>query len=146
MVEERNLQKDCVFDVATTGDPIFAKTALISQKIQRGATSTTVYDDRDTTKAGEKVTFTAIVALQTQGRRIPTGSVQFTLDGKRVSRPVKLDSKGHAKWTTARMMACEYHVAAQYIPGKESVFLPSSSFDTSRTVMSKQCGRDEKSQ
>lgn len=146
VVADKNLQKDCVFDVATTGDAIFAKTALISQKIQRGATSTTVYDDRDPSKAGEKVTFTAIVALQAQGLRIPTGSVQFTLDGKKTGKPVKLDRKGRAQWAATRMMACEHRVAAQYIPGKESVFLPSSSFDESHTVISKQCGKDEKAQ
>jgi len=34
--------------------------------------------------------------------RRPSGSVQFTLDGKNVGGPVPLDSKGHATWEQLR--------------------------------------------
>ena len=33
-VVDNNMKKDCVFDVAVTGDPIFAKSSLVSQMIQ----------------------------------------------------------------------------------------------------------------
>lgn len=142
-VTDRNLLRSCVFDVATTGDPIFAETALINQQVRRGATGTTVYEGRDP-QAGGKVTFTAIVApqAQAQGRRIPTGSVQFTVNGQRTGEPLRLDRKGRAYWTTTDWLTCDHRVAASYIPDNGSGFLPSSSLDVSPT--GRQCGKDEK--
>jgi subtilisin family serine protease len=145
-VTDRNLLRDCVFDVARTGDPIFAKATLINQQVQRGATSTTVYEGRDSSQAGEKVKFTAIVApqAQAQGRRIPTGSVQLTLDGQRTGDPLRLDRKGQAYWIATDRMTCGHRVAAYYIPDNGSDFLPSSSFDVSHTAVGIQCGKAEK--
>jgi hypothetical protein len=147
-VADRNLLRDCVFDVATTGDPIFARTALISQQVQRSATSTTVYEGRDPSKADGNVTFTAIVALQAQaqGRRIPTGSVQLTVDGRRAGAPLRLDRKGQARWTATDRMVCGRRIAAQYIPDRGSDFLPSSSFDVSHTAVGGQCRKEENTQ
>jgi subtilisin family serine protease len=144
VVGEKLILKGCLFDVATTGDPVFAEGALISQQILRGATRTSVYDDRDPTKPGENVTFTATVTRQVPGRGAPTGSVQFTLDGENMGNPVMLDVKGQAKWSTARLVACEHRIAAHYMPDKESIFLPSSSFDEMHAIISEQCKRVEK--
>lgn len=143
VIEDEKIRKDCTFDVATTGDPIFVEGALASQQILRGATRTIVDDDRDPTKAGENVTFTATVTRHAAGRGNPTGSVQFTLDGENVEQPVALDVKGQAKWTTARLVACEHRIAAHYTPDQKSVFLPSSSFDERHAVVSEQCKGDE---
>jgi hypothetical protein len=89
-ITEKNLQADCVFDVATTGDPIFAKSLLIDQRIQRGATNTTVTDDRNPTRVGEEVTFTATVTRHEPGGAIPTGRVTFFLDGKEIGKPARI--------------------------------------------------------
>jgi subtilisin family serine protease len=147
-VTDRNLRRNCVFDVATTGDPVFARTAHISQQVQRGATSTTVYAGRDSSQAGEKVKLTAIVApqAQAQGRRIPTGSVQLTLDGKNAGSPLTLDRKGQAHWIATDSMACGHRIAGHFIPDKESDLLPSSSFNVSPTVLGGQCGKGKKAQ
>ena len=147
-VADRNLRRDCVFDVATTGDPIFARTAQISQQVQRGATSTAVYEVRDSSQGSEKVKFTAIVApqAQAQGRRIPTGSVQLTLDGKPAGNPLMLDRKGQAHWIATDAIMCDYRIAAHFIPDKESDLLPSSSFNVNPTVIGRQCGTDGKAQ
>lgn len=144
VVTDKIILKGCLFDVATTGDTIFAEGALLIQQIQRGSTQTTVVDDRDPTKQGENVTFTATVRLQVQSRVSPTGSVQFTLDGERMGDPVALDARGQAKWATARLVACKHLIAAHFIPSKESALLPSSSFDESHMVLSEQCRTAEK--
>jgi subtilisin family serine protease len=146
VVEDKMLQKGCIFDVATTGDPVFVEGALLSLQIQRGATRTSVYDDRDPTKPGEDVTFTATVARQVPSRGVPTGSVQFTLDGENTGSPVVLDKSGQAKWSTSRLVACEHRIAAHYTPDKEGIFLPSASFDETHTVISEQCRKDQKSE
>jgi hypothetical protein len=133
-IVDKNMLKDCLFDVATTGDPIFEKSLRIDQQIQRGATYTTVSDDRNLTRIGEEATFTATVARHEQGGAIPTGRVTFLLDGKEVGRPVKLDANGQAQWKMLRMMVSDHRVAARYIPDKNSVFQPSSSLDKKFTV------------
>jgi hypothetical protein len=142
-VTDKTLSNDCVFDVATTGDPIFAETAAISQKIQRGATSTTLYSGSDLSKAGAKVEFTAIVAPQAQAqrRRIPTGSVQFIFDGVNAGAPVRLDDTGRARWIAVDTGTCRHRVAAYFIPDSGSSFLSSRSLDVTYTVIGGQCGR-----
>jgi hypothetical protein len=96
LMVDKNMNRNCVFDVSVTGEPGFAKTYLLSQRIRLGSTTTTLHSE-DATQVGEWVTFTAIVARNaSNGRGAPTGSVQFILDGSNVGEPVKLDSKGRA--------------------------------------------------
>lgn len=137
-IANQNMLADCLFDVAVTGDSIFAKSFRIDQRIQRGATNTTVSDDSDPTRVGEEVTFTATVTRHEPGKGIPTGRVTFLLDGKEVGKPVKLDSNGQAQWKTRRMMVGEHRVTARYVPDKDSVLLPSSSLDEHHTVEKRQ--------
>lgn len=137
-IADENMQAGCFFDVAVTGDPIFAKSALISQRIQRGATKTTVSDNKHLTLVGKKVTFTATVAQHASGGEIPTGMVQFTLDGKKVGKLVELDKNGQAQWQMLRIKLGDQRVAAEYVPSEDSVFLPSSSFDENSTVEERQ--------
>ncbi|MBI4809135.1 MAG: cadherin domain-containing protein [Nitrosomonadales bacterium] len=137
----KNDNADCVFDVMVTGHTGFAKAHLLSQKIAVGLTSTIVRDDRDPTGAQEPVTFTATVARNAivkqtavRGRGVPTGTIQFTLNGERVGRPVKLDSKGQARWKVSSLKPGKYRVAARYFPARGSVFLPSASRDEAHSV------------
>lgn len=134
----KNTRTNCVFDVAVTGDPIFAKSYLATQKIQRGATRVTVNDDGDPSRPGEVVTFVATVTRHASGRDIPTGMVQFMLDGKETGAIVKLDSKGQAHWKTSLRVG-DHRVAAKYFPGKGSVYLPSSSLEERHTVEDRAC-------
>jgi hypothetical protein len=131
-----NLKTDCIFDVTVAGERSFAKMYLLSQRIQRGSTTTRLVSDKDSTKPDEPVTFTATVTLNatptqdaSRERRVPVGKVQFTLDGEETGEQVKLDSKGQARWKTSRSNLGEHHLVARYLPRKESVFLPSSSLD-----------------
>jgi hypothetical protein len=137
--KSRNL--DCVFDVSATGEPGFAKTYLISQRIEQGFTRTVVRDNKDTTRPQEMVIFVATVlpntartGRDTQAGGVPTGSVQFTLDGAKAGKPVNLDSKGHATWTTNTLKPEEHRVTATYVPAKGSVFLPSTSLEEIHVV------------
>lgn len=136
----KNRKEDCVFDVRVTGNTGFAKTYLLSQKIQAGSTTTIMTDDRETTQVGEWVTFTAVVAPSASAsRRIPTGTVQFLLDGTKVGEPVKLDAKGRATWETSRLKAGTHRVEARYIPSRGSVFLASSSLEKFHSVIRCSC-------
>ena len=133
-VVDKNRKADCVFDVTVTGEPGFAKTYLLTERIKLGSTTTTVKDNQDPTQSEEPVTFTAIVARKAlSGRGAPTGTVQFILDGSRAGLPVKL-ANGRATWKTRSLKPGEHKVAARYIPVKGSVFLASSSPDKPHTV------------
>jgi|CZKH01.1.fsa_nt_gi hypothetical protein len=131
-ITDDNLHNNCVFDVMVTGNLGFAETYSVSQKVQVGpATTTTVYDHRDPTEIGEPVRFTATVVA---GNGVPTGMVQFTLDGHNEGQPVTLDPRGQAMWRTSSLKPGKHKVAAAFIPSPSSEFLPSTSPDEQHTV------------
>jgi len=149
-VAGKNQNADCVFDVMVAGNRGFAKTYLLEQKIQGGLTATVLRDNRLTTKSNEPVTFTATVVKSAvlagvvqrsvdgkskpRGQVIPTGAVQFTLDGKNVGKPVRLDAKGQARLKMSRMRLGTRQLAARYLPTEGSVFLASRSLEEPRKV------------
>ncbi len=140
----KNEKADCVFDVRVVGNAEIAKGHLLTQKIRTGLTAIIVNDDRGISRDKETVTFTATVARHAAITRmavagkgekgVPTGAVQFTLDGRMVGKPVKLDEKGQARLKVSRLAIGERKVAARYIPAKGSVFMPSSSLEASRAI------------
>jgi hypothetical protein len=134
-IVDKNRKADCIFDVGITGEPGFAKLYLVSQQLQAGSTRTTLNDNKNPTLFGEAVTFTATVALRaSSGKGIPTGTVQFSLDGAKTGNPVKLNAKGQAKWSTSSLAVGNHRVGAQYIPAQGSAFLASSSLDKPHAV------------
>lgn len=137
----KNRKEDCVFDVRVTGNTGFAKTYLESQKIRVGSTTTTVTADENPTQVGEWVAFMVSVALNgSESKRVPTGTVQFMLDGAKVGARVKLDAKGRATWETSRLKVGTRRVSVSYIPSQGSVFLASSSLDEFHHVTRCSCG------
>jgi hypothetical protein len=135
---------DCIFDVMVTGNTGFAKTYGVSQRINNDSTTTALADDPNPSQVGEWVTFTAIVAPESSTvTGIPSGAVQFTLDGSKVGEPVKLDTKGLATWETSRLRLGTHRVEAVYIPRDDSAFLPSSSPIKAHVVKRCVCGTPE---
>jgi hypothetical protein len=146
----KNQNADCVFDVMVAGNRGFARTYLLEQKIQGGLTATVLRDDKARTRPHEPVTFIATVVRSAvlrgvvqssadrkskpRGQVIPTGTVQFTLDGKNVGKPVRLDAKGQARVKMSRTQLGTRQVAARYLPAKGSVFLASRSLEEPRKV------------
>ncbi len=135
----KNRKRDCVFDVHVTGNAGFARTYLQTEKIEAGGTGIVVSDHKDPTGLKEAVTFTATVMRHVgvrsrDGRRSPTGTVQFIINGEKAGQPVKLDASGQARWSTSALKSGVHRVSARYIPNKDSVFLPSRSIDKLHTV------------
>src|SRR5262249_31756550 len=105
-IRGRFAHSNCTFDVRVTGNPGFAKTYLLSQRIRTGSTRIFVSDDKHPTRPDEPVTFTAMVTRIAPGARgVPTGAVQFMLDGETLGDPVKLDAKSQARWKTQPLRA-----------------------------------------
>jgi subtilisin family serine protease len=138
----KNDNADCMFDVMVTGNRGIAKAHLFTQQIRAGLTSIIVSDDRGLSRDQEMVTFTATVARQSAPTQmeldrngVPTGTVQFTLNGNGVEKPVKLDAKGQAQLKLPRLKIEKQTIGARYIPAKGSIFVPSSSFESARVIV-----------
>ncbi len=134
-ITAENLLKDCRFDVAVIGDPIFAKSARVLQMIQRGATHTHVSVSRPSSQIGQEVVSTATVTRHERGGMLPSGRVMFMFDGKSLGDAVLLDAKGQARLKTRGLKIGDHRISARYIPEKDSLFLSSRSLDEKHAVM-----------
>ncbi len=132
---------DCAFDVAATGVPDFAKAYLLTQRIEEGATTTTVSGNLASTNTPIRVPapfLTATVTRLATGGRTPAGTVQFMLDGKTLGKPVRLDSRGSARWTAGSQRPGERRLSARYLPDKGGAFMPSTSMEKVIVVTGRQ--------
>ena len=123
---DQNRHRDCVFDVRATGDPGFAKAYFTTQRILTDSTTISLTHDPEPSQLGESVIFTAFVAANGAVTSVPSGTVQFSVDGSNEGEPVTVDAKGRAAWETSRLRVGKHRVAASYVPSVESTFLPTS--------------------
>ena len=145
LVGDKNRRADCIFDVRATGDITFAKTYLATQSVLAHSTNTSLTADESTTQIGEWVTFTAsVVANSSSTTLVPSGIVQFAVDGFSVGEPVKVNNKGGAIWATSQLKVGTHHITARYVPGVDSVFLGSTSPEKSHIVKRCFCEADQK--
>ena len=79
---------DVNYTTATSGD--------LSLNVGKSATSTVVVSGSNPSVFGEPVTFSANVAAVLPGVGVPTGSVQFVVNGIASGAPVALDGSGNA--------------------------------------------------
>jgi len=134
-VVDKRTHVNCVFDVRFTGNPGFAETYLASQQTKMGSTTTTVTDNDDPTHVGETATFEATVSGNLRDRKeVPTGTVQFVIDGANAGSPIKLDGRGKAAWDTSRLRVGKHRVTVHYAPSAGSTFVASSSIEEPHTV------------
>jgi hypothetical protein len=116
-ITDEHLRANCVFDVTATGESNFANLYQVLPYVRLGATETNVTDDKESTRYGEPVTFTATVRRKARGvRGSPVGTVVFSLDGVEVGKPVRLDRNGQARWTTSRLKVGDHRVSVSYHP------------------------------
>lgn len=134
-IVDPNMKANAIFDVMVTGDSGFASSYLLLQRVKNGTTATTVNGSKDTTKYEEPVTFTANVSRKfSAGKDILTGSVEFTVDGKKIGE-VKLDANGTAILTTTSLKAGRHEIAATFTPDSGSTAFSSISLNTIHTVI-----------
>ncbi len=134
-VFDHNMHSDCVFDVRVTGNIDFATTYLTTQRVLADSTTISLTDDADPSQVGEWVTFTAYVAANSSAvAGFPSGTVQFAVDGSSVGEPVTVDAKGRANWSTSQIKVGTHRITASYLPGADSVFLPSTSIEKTHVV------------
>ena len=136
-ITDNNMKADCVFDVSVTGYTGFAQTYRFTQQLDPEATQTSVKADKDPSRHGESVAFTATVAQKvSRGGAAPAGAARFILDGSQIGNPITLDPNGRALWNTSSLQVGQHRIVAKYIPsGWGSLFLASTSPQVSHTVI-----------
>ncbi len=77
-------------------------------------TATGLTSSQPTALAGTAVTFTATVAPVAPGTGVPTGTVQFRVDGNNLGAPVTLDASGNASITTSTIAIGRHTMTAIY--------------------------------
>ncbi len=114
----------CVIGTGAQGD------ILMSQLLS--STATTVTADFDPTQFGHPVTFTATVVPVVPAPDVPSGNVQWWLDGVAVGAPASLDATGRATWMTSSLALGTHVVGAVYLGA--GGFDPSTSPSINHTV------------
>ena len=146
-VRDADRRADCVFDVRVTGDLGIAQTYLNTERNLALSTNTSLADGDNPSQPGEWVTFTAFVApYSTAATGLPSGTVQFAVDGSNAGEPITVDAKGRATWETSRLKVGVNRVRASYLPGADSGFLPSMSLDKIHEVRRCPCSEEHKVQ
>jgi sugar lactone lactonase YvrE len=118
---ENNLNGSVTHHITLTGSGVVA-----------GSTNTTLTSSLNPSNAGQSVTIIATVAAD-NGSTVPTGSVQFSVDGTPVGSAVTLHT-GVASLTTSTLAQGSRSVSATYTPTSGSSFVASTSAVLSQTV------------
>jgi hypothetical protein len=100
---------------AYSGDDRFLTShGSLDQTVNKAATAATLVSSAAAPPTvGEAVTFTATIAAVAPGAGVPTGTVQFSVDGAKAGGPVPVSS-GRAALTTTSLTAGKHTVAALY--------------------------------
>ncbi len=127
-VVDKNRQVDCMFDVEVTGEVGFAKTYLLTERLERFGTTTWLTLESRPGGEGKPTHFVATVKPRwAEAEGMPAGAVQFFLHGQRFGEPVALDRAGRALWEPRGIDWQNYRVSALFLPAEKSPFLTSSS-------------------
>ena len=113
-VTMEELHRDCVFDVAATGDEVHAKAYLLAQDLQLNGSTVQIIGDKPQTRRGQPVVITAIVSPMSSGRPTPTGHITFFVDGGAAGPPIALDDRGQASFTTDQLDVATHTIRAGY--------------------------------
>jgi FtsP/CotA-like multicopper oxidase with cupredoxin domain len=108
------LHRDCVFDVATTGDKTFADAYLVTQDLKLRGTAVQIVGDETAGGYGKRLVVTATVTPLSYDRPTPTGTVTLLVDGEQRGRPVKLDERGRAVFEIDSLEDGTHRIRAEY--------------------------------
>ena len=93
---------------------IASASADLNQTVNKAASRTVVTTSGSPAAVGTTVLFSASVTAVAPGSGIPTGTVQFRVDGVNVGAPVTVDPSGHAAFATNTIPIGRHNVSAVY--------------------------------
>ncbi|MGV8977832.1 MAG: Ig-like domain repeat protein [Cellulomonas sp.] len=97
-----------------SADRLPSSSAPVNQTVAKAATRTTVATSGSPVPVGSAVVLTATVSTRAPGTGIPTGTVQFTIDGILTGAPIALNAAGQAAVVTSTLTAGRHTVSAAY--------------------------------
>jgi hypothetical protein len=83
--------------------------------VNKAFTTTVLTSSANPAIFGTSVTFTATVSANSPSTAVPTGSVQFMIDGSNAGTPVALSSTGVATYSTSTLGPGTHTIAAFYV-------------------------------
>ena len=121
IITDEGLNRDCVFDVVTTGDADFARAYRVTQELRRRSSAVQI-------AATHEAVVTAIVSPLIGGGPTPRGTVTFYVDDNVSGQPIELNGAGHARWKKDGISQGIHDVRAAYTPADgPDGYYPSSS-------------------
>lgn len=148
-ITDKDLHQFCVFDVATTGDEVFAEGYRLMQELKTFGTAVQIEGHEPPSNPGRSgsrggkqrskrpqdslVVIASVVPLG-EGRPIPTGHITFFVDGMPMRRPEELDERGRARLTVRGLEPGEHKIRAAYSGGGKYGFHASASRNLLHTV------------
>ena len=88
--------------------------ATLTQTVNKAASRTVVTTSGTPAPVGSTVVLTVAVTAVAPGAGLPTGTVQFRIDGADVGAPVTLNGSGQAAYLTNTLTVGRHTVAAVY--------------------------------
>jgi hypothetical protein len=105
----------------------------LTQSVTKGSTRAVVTSSGLTAARGVTVVFTATVTAAAPATGVPTGSVQFRIDGVDAGGPVALNPSGQAAYATSALPVGRHTVIAVYSGSND--FTVSTSRSISQRIM-----------
>ena len=129
LIKIDNLQKDCVFDVATTGDKVFALGYKLSQDLKQCGTAIQITTDKIRTKPGEPFVVNVIVSSLHKNNVYPHGKVILFIDNSKTDQLSEIKEGGRASFKVTDLKAGKHLIRVFYIgqDNKDNCYYPSSS-------------------
>jgi FtsP/CotA-like multicopper oxidase with cupredoxin domain len=93
---------------------VASTSATLRQTVRAAASRTRVATSGSPATRGTTVVFTATVAVVAPGTGVPTGTVQFRIDGVNVGSPVAVNASGQAAYATSTLTIGRHTVSAVY--------------------------------
>jgi hypothetical protein len=119
-----------------SGDPSFnTSTGTLAQNVNKANTSAAVVSSINPSDSGQNVTFTATVSVTAPGGGMPTGTIQFQVDGSNFGSPVSVSTSGGsttASFSLATLTSGTHTIVARY--NGDSSFTSSNSAVFTQTV------------
>jgi hypothetical protein len=86
----------------------------LDQVVNQAATTTALASSLNPSAVGNSVTFTATVAASAPGAGLPTGNIDFTVDGTSIGT-IAVDGTGMAQVSTTTLTAGNHDIVATYV-------------------------------
>lgn len=131
-IKIENFHKDCVFDLATTGDKIFALGSKLAQNLHQRGTGVQIFANSERTRINESFIVTCVVSPFHTNGSLPKGKIVLFIDDMKTDYIAQIDNQGSANFKVHGLEVGNHLIRGVY-EGQESkgtngnIYYPSNS-------------------